>query len=203
MPEFRFKAKRAFSLRGPSHGLQGTPSSQRRSTTGKQTVSFRHSALLKLQKQGNAAYTAKQMEDVPDIVVSEDFAAPGFDMPVNEHNLPEDHFLGASSDDSDWEEEDRADEGLVRTKDRMMKSMKRQYKDFRSRRDRTEKTWLNFAPQMDELIVAYMDWDYAQRKSLGHHRQAMEEAELYVYDIFGVFSLLFRLLLILIALRFL
>ncbi|KAE9386063.1 hypothetical protein BT96DRAFT_1087389 [Gymnopus androsaceus JB14] len=110
-------------------------------------------------------------------------------MPVNEHDLPEDcgfvlHGGDGADGNSDWEDSDQ-DEGLTRTKEKMRKLMKRQYKDFRMHQDRTDKTWQNFAGQMDEMIVVYMDWDYVERKKVRSTREPVETLELDVVDMFG------------------
>ncbi|KAE9390549.1 hypothetical protein BT96DRAFT_1002179 [Gymnopus androsaceus JB14] len=90
----------------------------------------------KLQKQGNAAEAARRFKDAPSFVANEDFAAPGFDMLVNEHDLPEDNgaFLEGAGNNLNWEDDD-GDEGLAKTKERMKKLMRTRHKDFRTRRD--------------------------------------------------------------------
>ena len=209
-PVPRANARRSLSLRGPSHGLQGTAASQRRVSKGVPTRTLRHSALQRLQRQGSAAVTATQLENTPLVLVEEEFATPGFDMLVNEHDLPEDRaplaedntpFLELDGNESDWEEDD-GDEGLAKTKERMKKQMRARRKDFRTRRDRTDNTWRRFSHQLGEMIVAYMDWEYMERTEHEQVRKPVEVLEIDVVDIFGVLFLwlllrrlmLFRLL---------
>ncbi|KAE9391456.1 hypothetical protein BT96DRAFT_1001317 [Gymnopus androsaceus JB14] len=143
-----------------------------------------HSQILKLQRQGKAAVEATHLENLPNIVVDEEFEALGFDMPVTEHNLLEDHAHALDESESNWEE-DGEDEGLLKTKEKMWKSLKREYKDFRTCRDQTDRTWINFKSQLDEITTACMDWVYVEKHQPESCRVPKELMDLNVVDIFG------------------
>ncbi|KAE9403701.1 hypothetical protein BT96DRAFT_990133 [Gymnopus androsaceus JB14] len=67
----------------------------------------------------------------------------------------------------------------------MQDLMRKQHRDFQTRRDRTDKTWVNWEPQMNEVVISYMDWDYVRKKQPERRREPVELIELYVIDIFG------------------
>ncbi|KAE9385347.1 hypothetical protein BT96DRAFT_1007129 [Gymnopus androsaceus JB14] len=176
----RKSTRRSGSLRGPIHGLQGSSAAQRRTTAGAPTVFMRHSRVMRLQKQGNASESASRLEAAPDVEVAEEFSAPEFNMRVDEHSLPEDRPDGS---DGEWEEEQ--DEGFAKMREKMQDMMKKCYKDFWTRRDRTDRTWANWENQMDELVTAYMDWDLIKTKNVKSSREPVELMDLSVVDVFG------------------
>lgn len=80
---------------------------------------------------------------------------------------------------------------LVKMQEKMRKEMRREYKNFWTCRDRTDKTWCSFKVQMDEMITAYMDWDYLERKGAQGAREAVMIMDLAVIDVFGKSSSVF------------
>ncbi|KAE9391191.1 hypothetical protein BT96DRAFT_945545 [Gymnopus androsaceus JB14] len=124
-----------------------------------------------------------RLENVPNSIVNEEFEALGFDMPVTEHRpsrRPRPSF---------GQQQQRVGrmrtKGLMKTKDKMRKSMKAQYKDFRTRRDRTDKTWMNFETQLDKIMLAYMDWDSVEKHQPESRRVPKELMDLNIVDIFA------------------
>lgn len=179
------QARKLVTLRGPAHGLQGSAPSQR--SSGRATGTLQHSQLRQLQRQGDAAQVAERLASDSNVDLLEDHYLPGADLPVNEHVLPD--------DGSEWEDDDRGGEDggersgddLSNERQSMRKEMKRVYRDFRTRRDRTDRTWVNFEAQMDEMVTSYMDWSYSEAHGLKTQREPKELLNIQVWDVFGKF----------------
>lgn len=170
--------------RGPLHGLQGDASSQRKSGV-RGTTALRQSQVLKMREKGAAAEVRILAQQLPEVIVTQEYPPAADDEPmpyVHDFNAGmNDGWLDVDSDDEDEAED--AEEGEV---EKAAKKFRVEYRDFRTRRDRTDTNSNYWAEQTEGMVDAYMDW--CRRKTTGEALPPCDKPSLWidVIDIFGV-----------------
>lgn len=176
--------------RGPSHGLQGDATSQRKSAA-RGTSSFRHSQVLKMQDKGAAledrvlAYDL----DLPEVVIAQEYGPGSPDVPMSYDAT--DHLGGGEGsiwvdqvdDDDDDQQGSEEDDTEI---EKAARKVKVEYRDFRTKRQRTDTSNKHWEEQAEGMIDAYMDWCLG--KSTGEALQPSNETSLWI-DMINVFGL--------------
>ena len=90
---------------GPSHGLLGDAGSQWKSGLQGMT-SFRHSQVLKMREKAEVRVLA---QDLPEVVIAQEFLPPPGDEPVGDFDAGGDAWVDQPSDSEDGEEEEGAE----------------------------------------------------------------------------------------------
>lgn len=161
-------------MRGPSHGLIGDAHSQRPTASSSSTRSFRHSEIQQLREQGEAAEAQEIAIDLPSIIEEQSYQQyDDFDMPGD---------FSASSAKEGRSSEHLTDEDEVHA---ACKEVQTEYRDFRTRRERTHVEWSNWEPQLDGMAQAYMDWCLRERREEILRDDDCPQLLLTVVDIFG------------------
>lgn len=168
-------------LRGPSHGLAGDSFTQRRSdrAAGRPTHSLRHSQVTTAMKKGAAAHALHTTHATPAFRHSSadpDPAATDCNFNSDFHsNFP---AAGIASD-SDGESES------VGEVESAVQDLRVEYRDYRTRRDRTHTSNQHWKEQLEEMTDAYIDW--CLREKEGRPVPVGEESPMWVevIDIFG------------------
>lgn len=139
--------------RGPSHALQGDANSQRKSAS-RGTTSFRHSQVRKLRERGAAAEVRVLAHDLPEVIAGQDYH-PLVDVQMEDRMdcQPVDEFGWVDQDSEEEDEEE--DETEV---EKAARKVRVEYRDFRTRRDRTQTSNKSWGEQMEGMVDAYMDW---------------------------------------------
>ncbi|GAW07724.1 hypothetical protein LENED_009735 [Lentinula edodes] len=175
-------AKHSRRTRAPPHGLLGDAHSQRDSVRpgATPTISLRQSQATALQKKGRVAALREVVASAPDIFVDETSFIPRSPSPAFQDSEPP-----ATWDDGTWEDSDSEASPASDEMSSAIRAAKVEYRDFRTRRDRTNLKNTHWAEQVDEMVGAFMDWSL-------HSDEAMAGAELGdslmwidVVDIFG------------------
>lgn len=170
-------------LRGPSHGLQGDASSQKKSGT-RGTSSFRHSQVIKMKEKGAAAEVHVMAHNLPEVIAMQDYM-PTADEPMD--YMPAANVQGQNR--SDWEDQPSDNEDEESGEDSEVENAARkvrvEYRDFRTRRDRTQMSNVHWKEQESDLVDAYMDW--CLRQTTGEGLPPCEKPAMWldIIDIFG------------------
>ncbi|KAF9060672.1 hypothetical protein BDP27DRAFT_1429783 [Rhodocollybia butyracea] len=175
------------NLRGLAHGLRGDADTQHKSPTRRgATQSLRLSQVNRERKKGAAADARRLILQTPDIFEQQDYH-----LPVDEHhdynmqNYQDGPDLAEWDDDPDWValgDNGEPEDDVTKA----MKEMRHSYRDFRTRRDRTQTSNEHWAPQLDGMVHAYMDF-CLREKSGGQEEEEAGAASIMieVIDIFG------------------
>lgn len=171
--------------RGPAHGLLGDVHSQR-SSSFRSTTALRHSQVSKLKKKGAAAEVLVLVENMSDVIEKQSYPPVqsatyrngDFDGPAEDFSAETGNWVDENSDNSD---EEGGGEDEV---ERVARKMKVEYRDFRTRRQRTDTSNRYWEEQQDDLVSAFMEWSLRQRDG-GQAPPGNRELWVEVIDIFG------------------
>lgn len=141
-----------------------------------------------MRERGAVADVQVLAHELPEVVAMQDYL-PAADEPMGDFG----DFGGSGWVDqgSDEEEEEETEVEVAARKVRV------EYRDFRTRRDRTDTTNKNWAEQTEDMVDAYMDW--CLRQTSGEPLPECDKLPLWVdvVDVFGKCSVdLYRALLI-------
>lgn len=138
-----------------------------------------------MREKGAAAEVRILAQQLPEVIVTQEYPPAADDEPmpyVHDFNAGmNDGWLDVDSDDEDEAED--AEEGEV---EKAAKKFRVEYRDFRTRRDRTDTNSNYWAEQTEGMVDAYMDW--CRRKTTGEALPPCDKPSLWidVIDIFGV-----------------
>ncbi|KAF9065536.1 hypothetical protein BDP27DRAFT_1424740 [Rhodocollybia butyracea] len=159
--------------------------SQRKATTQRRaTQSLQLSQVNAERDKGAAAEAWRIILQAPDVVESQN------------HSIPVDTYCDYNTqnynnamewdNDPDWvavQEEGNVDNNLTKA----LKEIRYIYRDFCTRRDRMQISNKHWAPQLDEMVDAYMD--FCCRVKAGNLREGEEDATAMVLEVIDVFAM--------------
>lgn len=159
--------------------MLGDASSQRKSGS-RGTTSFRHSHVVKMRDKGAAAEVRVPSHELPEFIAMQDYLPLAGGEPMGD--------LGGSGDngwvDQDSDTEDDLDDDDAEV-EKMARKVRVEYRDFRTRRDRTDTFNKNWSEQTEGMVDAYMDW--CHRQTTGEVLPECDKPSLWldVIDVFG------------------
>lgn len=168
--------------RGPTHGLLGDGHSQR-SSSSRSAKTLRHSQVTKLKKKGAAAEARILAQNMPGVRQPELYPrmpSPSYmdlDDPAEDFG-DNGQWVDENTKGGEEEEEDEVQ--------KVARKMKVEYRDFRTRRERTDTSNKYWAEQQDDMVDAFMAW--SRRQESGEPAPTGErDLWIEVIDVFGTY----------------
>ncbi|KAJ3830819.1 hypothetical protein F5878DRAFT_648191, partial [Lentinula raphanica] len=156
-------------IRAPAHGLLGDSFSQSQSskTHRKPLTKLRQSQQNALRKKGAAAEMQRvlvQPPQEPDLSNSTPISRSPSPTPIQpmEQDSTQD-FATLDDADDGWSTDDELNRCHRVEQEQGIPGMRVEYRDYRSRRNRTDVRNAYWADQIEDLVDAYLDWSLKQR----------------------------------------
>ncbi|KAE9385580.1 hypothetical protein BT96DRAFT_949735 [Gymnopus androsaceus JB14] len=174
-------------IRGPTHGCQGSASSQRQ-LGGSPTQVLCQADLQSLNRAGELSQLQAEVAAMPDVVIQQTFGADmhNFDMPMGCDYADSRPFVGVGEDDgdSDWELEDEVEE--LKEQMREAAGCRKHREDYQTRCNRTDHQWKHWDAQKEAMLGSYMAWSLHEKEGVAPEACVQEsEVGVTVIDLFG------------------
>ena len=144
-----------------------------------------------MRDKGAAVEVRVLVHDLPEVVVEQEYQPCNEPMPyepAGDFGSGGDAWVDQHSDDKDGEEEEEEGEEGEEEVERAARKVRVEYRDFCTKRERTDTSNKYWEEQKEGMVDAYMDW--CLRSSSGEGLPLCDKPSLWidVVDVFGTYS---------------